>query len=121
MKKTWRLNQTTQCATCPWIVGVNPREIPNGYDEDKHRALISTIADPGTICFLDSESRVMACHKTASSHCIGWLNNQLGPGNSIALRLHMLSCENTSAIKLRGEQHERFEDTLPLPLPAETP
>ena len=47
------------------------------------------------------------------AHCIGWLNNQLGVGNNIVLRLQMGSCENARAIRLRGEQHETFEETLP--------
>ena len=57
--------------------------------------------------------RIMACHETHDTHCIGWLVNQLGEGNNIALRLEMSSCENADKIKLVGEQHERFEDTLP--------
>jgi hypothetical protein len=44
---------------------------------------------------------------------IGWLVNQLGTGNNIALRLDMSSCQNADKIKTIGEQHERFEDTLP--------
>lgn len=44
---------------------------------------------------------------------IGWLVNQLADGNNIPLRLEMSSCENADKIKLVGEQHERFEDTIP--------
>ena len=55
---------------------------------------------------------VMACHETASSHCIGWLVNQLGSGNNIALRLAMWDCENVDKICTVGEQHACFEDTL---------
>lgn len=55
----------------------------------------------------------MACHETDSAHCLGWLVNQLGTGNNIGLRLQMMSCENASKIRLRGEQHETLEDTLP--------
>ena len=51
----------------------------------------------------------MACH---DAHCIGWLVNQVGPGNNIALRIRMMNCENAKEIKLRGGQHQRFEDTL---------
>ena len=29
---------------CPWRVGVDPHEIPNGYSDAKHRALESTIS-----------------------------------------------------------------------------
>jgi len=76
-----------------------------------HRALKSTIAAPGDLGF--GPRAVMACHESDDAHCIGWLVNQLGPGNNIGLRILMMSCENARAIKLRGEQHETFEDTLP--------
>lgn len=35
------------------------------------------------------------------------------PANNIGLRLRMRTCENAGAIRLRGEQHQTFEDTLP--------
>ncbi len=107
---TWRLKRTTQCQKCPWRVDVDPHDIPNGYDEEKHRALKITIARPGD--FLHPTPN-MACHETHDAHCIGWLVNQVGSGNNIALRLQMFSCENAKKIRLRGEQHETFEDTLP--------
>lgn len=106
----WKLKRTAQCEKCPWRVDVDPNDIPNGYSEDKHRALSCTIAEPGN---LRPSNRVMACHELDQAHCVGWLMHQLGPGNNIGLRLQMLSCENAKAIRLRGEQHERFEDTLP--------
>lgn len=105
----WKLKRTTQCHACPWRVETDPYDIPNGYDSEKHEALISTIADPGSM----GTDRAMACHETDDAHCLGWLSNQLGPGNNIGLRIRMLSCENGDKIRLRGEQHERFEDTLP--------
>lgn len=111
MSKTWKLKRTAQCAKCPWLVDVDPHEIPNGYDEDKHRALSCTIASPGE--FRAGAQRAMACHETHDAHCIGWLVNQVGPGNNIGLRLRMMSCENAGAIRLRGEQHQTFADTLP--------
>lgn len=109
----WKLKRTHQCVKCPWRVQANPREIPNGYSEDKHRALKNTIAIPGSFTPLES---VMACHETDDAHCIGWLMNQIGSGNNIGLRIQMMSCENASAIRLRGEQHRTFEDTLPPPI-----
>jgi hypothetical protein len=57
----------------------------------------------------------MACHESKPEdemHCIGWLMNQLGPGNNIGLRLQMLEFD-LSEVEIFGEQHERFEDTLP--------
>lgn len=107
----WKLKRTAQCAKCPWIVGVDPHDIPNGYSEERHRALKSTIASDSLRSL--AMPAVMACHETHDAHCIGWLVNQLGPGNNIGLRIRMISCENAGAIRLRGEQHETFEDTLP--------
>ena len=106
---TWKLKRVVQCEKCPWRVETDPHEIPNGYSVEKHRALRATIASgPSLSC-----ERVMACHEMHDAHCVGWLVNQLGPGNNIGLRFQMLSCENARFVKLRGEQHETFEGTLP--------
>src|SRR3954468_218997 len=88
---TWKLKRTHQCEKCPWRVETDPYDIPNGYDPEKHRALANTIAEPGS---LRDTGGVMACHETDDAHCIGWLVNQLGPGNNIGLRMRMMSCEN---------------------------
>lgn len=109
----WKLKRTAQCVKCPWIKGSDPHEIPNGYCETKHKGLSSTIAKPGDVSGAFGTMRAMACHETDDAHCIGWLVNQVGPGNNIGLRLRMMSCENVGKIRLRGEQHARFEDTLP--------
>lgn len=110
-KQGWKLKRTKQCKKCPWLIGVDPHDIPNGYTEGEHRALENTIArDP--IKSLANHS-VMACRETHDAHCIGWLINQIGPGNNIGLRLRMISCENAGGIRLRGDQHATFEDTLP--------
>lgn len=106
----WKLKRTAQCAKCPWIKGVDPHKIPNGYSEEKHAALECTIAEHGSIM---GTGHAMACHETHESHCIGWLVNQLGSGNNIGMRIRMISCENAKQIRLNGEQHERFVDTLP--------
>ena len=107
----WKLKRTAQCAKCPWLVATDPHEIPDGYSEEKHAALASTIASPGALNL--GTLHIMACHETQDAHCVGWLVNQLGPGNNLGLRLRMMTCENSDAIRLRGEQHESFEDTLP--------
>lgn len=112
IKAAWKLKRTKQCAKCPWIVGVDPNKIPNGYSAEKHRALSKTIAAPG-ISSLRYDGRAMACHELHDAHCIGWINHQCGDGNNIGLRIRMMSCANAKKIRLRGEQHERFEDTLP--------
>jgi hypothetical protein len=106
-----KLKRTRQCKKCPWKVSTNPRDIPNGYCETKHANLKKTIATPGELN-LSGGLNIMACHETNDAHCIGWLMNQLGPGNNIGLRLKMRDYD-FSKVKLVGEQHERFEDTLP--------
>lgn len=45
--------------------------------------------------------------------CVGWLANQLGPGNNIALRLAVRVGRVSADFELVGKQHPRFEDTLP--------
>jgi hypothetical protein len=105
-----------QCAKCPWRVDVDPNEIeiPNGYCRRKHAALESTIANPNLIN-LDT-LRMMACHETKPGRelpCVGWLANQLGPGNNIGLRIAVARRRVDASFELVGEQHERFEDTLP--------
>lgn len=109
-----KLKRTTQCAKCPWRKDVDPHDIPNGYCETKHANLANTIARPGDVStIMANRMNVMACHETHDAHCVGWLMNQLGPGNNIALRMQMMWCDNIDKVKLIGEQHERFEDTLP--------
>lgn len=112
--KTWSLKRTVQCAKCPWKKSTNPHDIPRGYDVEKHRALEKTIAKPDDFSFLTSDSmQIMACHEEHEAHCIGWLMNQLGPGNNIALRISMMGCDNMKAVRLCGAQHATFEETLP--------
>lgn len=110
-----KLIRTKQCAKCPWKVSTNPHEIPDGYCEVKHANLKSTIAKEGELNLTD-EFHAMACHHSDGNdemYCVGWLNHQLGKGNNIALRMKMLSCENIEKLKVVGEQHQTFEDTLP--------
>lgn len=109
-----KLLRTIQCKKCPWKVSTNPFDIPDGYDVEKHKSLACTIANPGDI--RGSGNKVMACHHSyegREQHCVGWIYNQLGPGNNIALRIQMMRCENIKDLKVIGRQHERFEDTLP--------
>ena len=115
---SWKLKQTKQCAKCPWKISTNPHEIPNGYSVEKHEALEETIAknlDNTTeqLENIDKPLKVMSCHDSGDSYCIGWLNNQLGAGNNILLRIQMMNCENVDQIVLDGEQHSNFQDTLP--------
>lgn len=103
-----------QCAKCPWRVDVDPNDIPNGYCPKKHAALRDTIAEPGAL--VAGPLHLMACHESPVGReipCVGWLANQLGPGNNIALRLAACAGRIDTDFELVGEQHERFEDTLP--------
>lgn len=109
-----KLKRTKQCAKCPWKVSTDPHDIPDGYCEIKHANLKDTIAKEGE--FNLGPLKAMACHHSTGDdnmYCVGWLNNQLGVGNNIGLRIRMMSCENISQLKVVGEQHRRFEDTLP--------
>lgn len=108
----WELEQVQQCRKCPWLKGVDPSTIPNGYSLEKHRALECTIASTGDI-LPDSTVRIMACHESHQNRCIGWLHNQLGRGKNIGLCLQATRCSNIKDISLAGEQHESFEDTIP--------
>ncbi|APE04173.1 hypothetical protein BM526_19585 (plasmid) [Alteromonas mediterranea] len=95
-------------------MAVNPHDIPNGYSIEKHKALSSTIVEPNDIegQLRNTELKVMTCHETERSHCVGWLYNQLGSGNNIALRIAMMSYENAGDIEVFGEQHKCFQETL---------
>jgi len=58
----------------------------------------------------------MACHESTQDNsipCVGWVNQQLGIGNNIRLRLAVMSGRISGRGKLDGEQHETLEDTLP--------
>lgn len=102
-----------QCAKCPWKVSTNPHEIPNGYSEEAHRALRNTIATG--FGSLRESARMMACHESpvgTEEPCVGWLANQLGPGNNLGLRMQAMD-GRFGELVLDGEQHETFEETLP--------
>jgi len=114
-----RLKREVQCSKCPRKKSTNPHDIPHGYSAEKHRQLQRTIAEPDVDLRLVKgrlgEIRVMACHESPvgdEAHCVGWLMNQLGEGNNIPLRLVMMRYD-LSQVKLVGEQHDCFEDTLP--------
>lgn len=109
------LNRVAQCAKCPWKLKTDPHQIPDGYCTIKHGNLSSTIAQEGVLN-LDGPLHIMACHSSkenAPEACVGWLDNQLGPGNNIGLRLRAMSWKNIDQIRTFGDQHQAFEDTLP--------
>jgi len=106
-----------QCKKCPWKTSTNPHEIPHGYSETKHKALKSTIASSPESSLADRDHfAMMACHESRLGKeqvCVGWLHNQLGVGNNIALRLAVITGRVDADIEIVGPQHECFEDTLP--------
>jgi len=103
-----------QCKTCPWKVTTIPeRDIPN-YSIEEHEALRVAIRS-GLDSLLGPSLHRMDCHSSMPGEgvlCAGWLHNQLGPGNNVGLRFAAAVGEFPVA-KVVGEQHERFEDTLP--------
>lgn len=106
-----------QCPTCPWRVDCDPeRDIPNGYSVELHEHLRCTINE-GLAAFNPSGGtmRIMACHYSKCGEefaCAGWLHNQIGVGNNIGVRI-AVSRGRLPVPEIDGEQHERFEDTLP--------
>jgi len=120
MGKTWKLKRTVQCEKCPWKKDTNPFDIPDGYSEQLHYDLGNTISSGGMDHWAHyaktSQLNIMGCHHHTPEeevHCIGWLHNQIGPGNNIPLRINMMFCENAADMKVIGEQHDTFGETLP--------
>jgi hypothetical protein len=105
----------TQCRSCPWRVDCDPlTDIPNGYSVELHESLRETIAEPGAVC-LTGLKRIMACHYSKVGEeipCAGWMHHQLGDGNNIWLRIEVMR-KRMPMPEVIGEQHKRFEDTLP--------
>lgn len=103
-----------QCKACPWKRSTVPeRDIPGGYSRAKHEALRCTVAEPGEVR-LGAELRIMACHETPVGReraCVGWVANQLGPGNNIGLRMLALDGRFRD-MELVGEQCETLEETI---------
>jgi hypothetical protein len=104
-----------QCKTCPWKTSCVPdRDIPHSYRIEMHEALRGTIQS-GLGSLFTSCRRVMACHHAKIGEeypCAGWLHNQLGVGNNIGVRLAVATGQ-MPVPEVDGDQHERFEDTLP--------
>lgn len=104
-----------QCKSCPWRVDCEPdKDIPNGYCVELHESLCKTIRS-GLESIPQGHMHVMACHYSKPGeefYCAGWIHNQLGVGNNIGVRLGVMS-ERIPVPEIVGEQHERFEDTLP--------
>ena len=105
-----------QCSNCPWKIDSNPYDIRD-YSPVQHRSLVNTIAQVENY---DPENNIlykMQCHESTrlstEKTCIGWLHNQLNEGNNIALRVACCIDPEEAKYELDGEQHLKFEDTLP--------
>lgn len=100
-----------QCAKCPWKKSTNcATDIP-GYKWAMEKELIKCQA-PGLQGLRGT--RVMACHESKEPRqyaCVGWLVNQLGPGNNIALRLKAMD-GRFAGLKVVGEQYESLEEMI---------
>jgi hypothetical protein len=103
-----------QCKSCPWRLGARPEHDIPGYSVEKHRRLAGTIV-AGVASLSAAAQRTMACHYSpvgAERPCAGWLHNQLGVGNNIGVRLAIIA-GRLPPVEVDGDQHQRFEDTLP--------
>lgn len=98
-----------QCKACPWRKGVVPsRDIPGGYDVEKHKGLCNLKEGAGQF----EIGKIMACHETTAgeeSACVGWLVHEMGDGNNIGLRIR---AREIGHLTTTGEQHDCIEDTL---------
>lgn len=105
-----------QCSNCPWKIDSNPFNIRD-YNLVQHRSLVDTIAQVENYDPEDNILYKMQCHESTrlstAKTCIGWLHNQLNEGNNIALRIDCCIDPEEARYELDGEQHSRFEDTLP--------
>lgn len=103
-----------QCKKCPWRADADPYEI-RGYSAERHRRLARTIATPDTTP-TTAGVRLMACHESPRGRdqaCAGWLHNQLGVGNNVALRLAARLGDFDASHEIDGPQKASFEETLP--------
>lgn len=105
-----------QCLSCPWRVDCVPeRDIPHGYNAKMHEALRDRTIRSGLDSLFGSRITAMACHHSKIGEefvCAGWLHNQLGVGNNLAVRI-AVSSGRLPRPEIDGDQHESFEDTLP--------
>ena len=75
-----------------------------------------TIAEPGAMAAPCEAMHIMACHESpvgAERPCVGWVHQQLGDGNNIALRLRVMLGSMEAPGDLVSDQHACLEDTLP--------
>jgi hypothetical protein len=122
VEKGLQVKTVKQCKTCPWRVDCDPlTDIPNGYSVKLHEKLRNTIASG--MCSINNP-HTMACHYSKGPGeefpCAGWIHNQLGVGNNIGVRLRVIG-GHLLVPEIDGEQHEHFDDTLPVRKRAKAP
>lgn len=109
--------EVVQCKTCPWRVGADPHAIP-AYVPELHRKLDRTIqsgVESAVPVIKGGGVHIMACHYSKPDDefaCAGWLENQIGPGNNLGVRLMVLN-GRLPVPKTDGPQHPTFAATLP--------
>jgi Family of unknown function (DUF6283) len=99
-----------QCETCPWRFGSRLSDIP-GYDFEKHKLLVASIASGSWKEQLSQEFFGMLCHYDRGEDilCAGWAHNQVN-NNNILLRLRQ--ARNKEDYVVHGPQKKTFEETL---------
>lgn len=109
-----RKDKVHQCKSCPWRATCVPeKDIPN-YRRELAEGLTKTIRS-GLETLAETTRHIMACHYSkpgAEFPCAGWLHNQAGAGNNIAMRLAVMTGAMPVPV-VDGDQHEHYEDTLP--------
>lgn len=79
-----------QCASCPWKTSIDPDALPGKYGHVRRDAVARASAS-GTRS-LRTDTPGMGCHVKRPGPvlpCVGWLVQQLGPGNNIGLRMQV--------------------------------
>ena len=66
---TWNLKRSAQCAKCPWIKGVDPHDIPDGYCKYKVRR-----------CMHDEEKTEGSSYDNALQEIINLLKSEKSSG-----------------------------------------
>lgn len=72
-----------QCASCPWKTSVDPDRLPGRYGHVDRDAVARASNGPGMGCHVERPGPVLPC--------VGWLMQQLGPGNNVALRFSVIA------------------------------
>lgn len=96
----------------------DPADIPDGFNYETHRRLGADIQRTATRLGSNMELHMMACHDTPANTprekpCIGWIANQMGPGNNIVLRLRAISDPKFGDIRTIGKQRTSYAEILP--------